>query len=277
MQPTNHFYDENAVRYQLVKTNPGEFVPNWLFVPGGPGADSSYFLTLIEFLTIPGNFWLIDLPANGSNISEKAPMNYDFDQWENCFISAVQKFENPIYVGHSFGAMFPLLFTELENILTGFIILNSSPCLWSEESAKCAQENNITALTEPLADYEKDPNPQTFKKALMACAPYYFPKNNLEAGKKLLESIPFNYLAPGWWFKKAAETNFTAKWIPQNVPTLILGASDDFITPFSLFERDIRFKRENIKLQKIENAGHFPWLEQPMLVKDSFRAFFEAL
>jgi len=67
METNNYFYDGNSVRYQLVKTNPGHIVYNWLFVPGGPGVDSNYFLTLIEELDVPGNFWLIDLPANGSN------------------------------------------------------------------------------------------------------------------------------------------------------------------------------------------------------------------
>lgn len=275
MKLNNYFFDENTVRYQLAKTNPGKFIPNWLFLPGGPGADSSYFLTLIEQLDIPGNFWLIDLPANGSNISDKTPLHYDFETWGNCLISAIQKFENPIYVGHSFGGMFPLLYTELEQLLKGFVILNSAPSLWSDEAAKYAKENNIPLLAQPMADFKNDPNPETFKTALLACAPYYFPERNLETGKKLLEKIPFNYLAPGWWFQKVVEINFTARWIPQHVPTLILGASHDFITPFTLFERDERFKRDNIILQKIENAGHFPWIEQPTRVKNSFQLFFE--
>ena len=43
MQPKfNYFYDDNHVRYNLVATN-GKEKLNWLFFPGGPGADSSYF------------------------------------------------------------------------------------------------------------------------------------------------------------------------------------------------------------------------------------------
>ena len=273
MAINNYFYDDNSVRYQLVKTNPGRIIYNWLFVPGGPGVDSSYFLTLIKELDVPGNFWLIDLPANGSNITDKINVNYDFDTWGDSLLSSIQKFQNPIYVGHSFSGMFPLLFTQLEQLLTGFVILNSAPSLWLEEAAKCAKENNIPLFTEPMAEFEKNPNSETFKKMLLACAPYYFPENNLEMGKKLLGSMTINYLATVWWLKKAHEENFDAKWIPKEVPTLILGASHDFITPYYLFENDARFQRENITIKRVQNAGHFPWLEQMAIVKEAFRAF----
>lgn len=272
METNNYFYDDNVVRYQLVKTNPGHIAYNWLFAPGGPGVDSSYFLTLIKELDVPGNFWLIDLPANGSNITAQINADYDFDTWGDCLLSSISKFQNPIYVGHSFSGMFPLLFPQLEELLKGFLILNAAPSLWLEEAAKCAKENNMPLLTEPLSEFEKNPNSETLKTFLLACAPYYFPENNLEMGKKLFEQMTVNYFAVSWWLKKAHEINFSARWIPQKVPTLILGASHDFITPYSLFENDIRFQRKNIVMSKIQNAGHFPWLEQMTIVKEAFSA-----
>lgn len=266
----NYFYDDNAVRYQLVKTNPGHTIYNWLFLPGGPGVDSNYFLTLINELDVPGNFWLIDLPTNGSNNTSQIDPNYNFDNWGDCLLSSIQKFQNPIYVGHSFSGMFPLLFTQLEQLLKGFIILNSAPCLWQEEAAKCAKENNLPLLNEPMAEFEKNPNSETLKTFLSSCASYYFPESNLEMGKKLFEQMTINHLAAAWWIRKVHEINFNAKWIPQEVPTFILGASHDFITPYSLFENDVRFQRKNITMKKIQNAGHFPWLEQMTIVKEAF-------
>lgn len=44
-------------------------------------------------------------------------------------------------------------------------------------------------------------------------------------------------------------------------------------TPFSLFEKDPRFVRKNIKMEKILEAGHFPWLEQISAVKKLFNSF----
>jgi pimeloyl-ACP methyl ester carboxylesterase len=275
MESKKYLYDDNFVRYQLVKTNPGTAIYNWLFVPGGPGADSSYLLSLTQELDLPGNFWLMDLPANGDNISNQINANYNFETWDDSFLHAVQKFPNLIYVGHSFGGMFPLLFPQLEPLLKGFIVLNASPSLWLEEAARCAKENNLPLLDEPLAELVKNPNQETFKTALLACAPYYFPKNSIEEGKKLLEKLPVNYFPASWWQKKAREINFNAKWIPQNVPTLILGAEFDFITPQSIFKKDKRFQRKNITITEIRNAGHFPWLEQPTSVKAAFDSFFK--
>ncbi|OGT24802.1 MAG: hypothetical protein A3I12_06935 [Gammaproteobacteria bacterium RIFCSPLOWO2_02_FULL_38_11] len=277
MKSNNYMYDSNLVRYKLAKSNPGNIIFNWLFIPGGPGADSSYFLSLINHLDIPGNFWLIDLPGNGNNISDNIPADFNFDSWDEYLISTIQKFENPIIVGHSFGGMFPLLFPILENLLKGFIILNSAPSLWLEEAAKCASEKNIPLLTEPMAAFEQSPNQETFKKALLASAPYYFPANNLENGIKLLNQLPFNYHAAVWWLKRASSMNFSARWIPENIPILIIGSSEDCITPITLFERDKRFSRKNIDIEKIQEAGHFPWLEQMEIVKGKFKSFIDKI
>jgi pimeloyl-ACP methyl ester carboxylesterase len=277
MDTSSYFYDDNSVRYKLVKSNPGPIVYNWLFVPGGPGVDSNYFLSLIEELDVPGNFWFIDLPANGTNITEQITADYDFETWGDCLISAIQKFDNPIYVGHSFGGQFPLLHPQLEHILKGFVILNTTPSLWMEEAARYAAENNVSVSVEPIMEFERNPTPDTLKSALLACAPFYFPEESLEKGKKLFEKMSINHLAAGWWLKKVQELNYNAKWIPQNIPTLILGASHDCITPYTLFENDTRFHRPNILMKKVQNAGHFPWLEQMDVVKASFNDFENAI
>lgn len=276
MNPNNQFFDVNSVRYQLVKSNPGTVIYNWLFLPGGAGADSSYFVNLIENLTVPGNFWLIDLPANGSNISAQAPADYDFDKWDAYFISAIEKFENPILVGHSFGGMFPLLFPQLETLLKGFIILNSAPTLWLEESDKLAKQKGIPSIDEPMAEFGNNPNADTFKTLLLACAPFYFPPASLAQGTELLNKITFNHYAAMWWFQRAHMTNFNAKWVPEKVKTLIVGATEDIITPLSLFENDVRFKRDNITIHSIQDAGHFPCTERMQAVVDEF-TFFETM
>jgi hypothetical protein len=58
----NYFYDKNQVRFNLISTRGKESV-NWLFFPGGPGADSSYLLDLVNILNLPGNVWLYEFFA----------------------------------------------------------------------------------------------------------------------------------------------------------------------------------------------------------------------
>ncbi len=264
----NYFYDDNHVRYNLVSTN-GKENFNWLFLPGGPGVDSSYFLDLLQVIQIPGNVWLIDLPGNGSHEVKQD----NFDTWMDIFLPTIRRFDNPILVGHSFGGELPLLFPALEDILSGLVLFNTSPCLWWEEAAARAKELNLPDLSLEMQIFIENPTQETFNQALLACAPYYFPEETLAIGKKMLSDLPVNFHAAVWWLRKAVEINFNAKWVPKNVPTLIIGAEFDAITPFSLFIKDGRFNRDNIVQHLIHNAGHFPWLEKPKEIKELFTNF----
>lgn len=271
---TSCFYDENFVRYRLVKSNPANYKPyNWLFLPGGPGADSCYYLSLIKHLDDLGNFWLIDFPTNGDNTQNNIDIDYDFNLWEGYLIPAIQRFEKPILVGQSFGGMFPLLFPKLEKILSGFIILNSAPRLWFAEAINYAKKNNVSTVSEAGIKFRERPTHETFKAALLANAHCHFPAKSIEAGKKMFEQLPFNYKAMLWWIKKVQDVNFDAKWIPQHVPTLIMGGTEDFVVPCCIFETDKRFQRNNIEIKTLQDAGHFLWIDQMATVKEVFNSF----
>ena len=271
----NYFWDENSVRYNLINfINDNRVAYNWLFLPGGPGLDSSYLKDLGTQLELPGNTWLIDLPNNGSNqISDV----YDYDSWFDLLLPIINKFPNAILVGQSFGGMFPLLFTQLENALKGLVILNSAPAGWQDESSRVAKEKNILTNDRELKEFSANSNNTTFKKLLLACAPYFFPNNTLEKGRQILANIEFNYHATAWWQKKVVDINFTAKWIPNKVNTLIIGGTEDCMTPPSIFLKDKRFARGNITHVIIENAGHMPWVEDMPAVKSAFDDFLQVL
>ncbi|MCB1114285.1 MAG: alpha/beta hydrolase [Chlamydiia bacterium] len=260
-------YDENNVRYQLVKETPAKAL-NWLFIPGGPGGDSSYLKSLVDILPLEGKVWLIDLPGNGSN--ENDSFGDDFDRWIDIFPEVIERFENPVIVGHSFGGMFPLMFPELEKKLKGFVILNSAPSLWMEEAVKYAGQFDLPDISESMQAFVQEPCQKTFDRALDACMPYYFPKETLDLGRSLLKPIPFRYQPAVWWQTKAVELNFSAKWVPEKVPTRIVSGKYDCITPHTLFDKDKRFKRDNIEYSHFDNAGHVPWLENPEGVKQVF-------
>ena len=229
-------------------------------------------MSLIDLLELPGNVWLVDLPGNGDN-TQNIPAEFDFDTWFPTFQSVIPKFKNPILVGHSFGGMFPLCFPELENELKGFVILNSAPCLPMEEAVAYAKNYDVPDLTKEMEAFVLNPNNDTFRDALNACLPYYFPKQTLELGKALLANVPFQFMPAVWWQRKAVEMQFSAKWIPENIPTLILSGTYDCIVPHYLFERDLRFQRKNIEMKNIEEGGHMPWIENPEVVKAAFEKF----
>lgn len=272
---SNYTYDESGIRYELYQSN-GNHTYNWLFFPGGPGADSRYLKSLIDLLDLPGDIWLIDLPGNGDNLNTISE-SYDYDEWYNIFMPMVKKFNNPVFVGHSFGGMFPLMFPELEKYLKGFVILNSAPSLWLKEAVAYSQQFSLPDLTSEMQAFIEKPNQQTFEIALDACMPYYFPKESLEKGRAFLKDVPCHYKPAVWWQRKVIEINFSATWIPQNLPVWIVGAKFDCICPYTLFEKDKRFNRPNITRLFVKNGGHLPWIESPKIIQQEFKQFVKRL
>jgi len=272
----HYFYDANHVRYELVATHGGQPY-NWIFLPGGPGVDSSYLRTLVECLDVPGNVWLLDLPENGSN-RESTSGNYQFDLWFDVFVPAIQRFENPILVGHSFGATFPLFFPELESVLKGFISINGTPCPWQEEAVSYAKQFNLPDFSKEIQAFINQPNDLTCKEALLACMPYYCPPRTLEAGTAILLQARFNYIPALWWLKRVGEPNFWSNmWVPERVPVLIIGATYDCMCPYYLFQRDQRYQKPNITMIHLQEAGHMPWLESPEALQEAFADFVRRL
>lgn len=265
----NYLYDKDQVRYELYQTNAGKNY-NWLFFPGGPGGDSCYLRTLVDVLQLPGNVWLIDLPGNGSHACDSFSK---FDLWFDYFPRVIRQFVNPVIVGHSFGGMLPLIYPELESILKGCVILNAAPVSPYEEAAVYAKQFKLPQITEDMQKFVLNPSQATFMAALDTCMPYYFPAETLEKGRELFLQVPFNYHAAVWGQVKMAEGKLIAQWIPEEIPTLIVGGKYDCICPFSLYTKDQRFHRDNIELLFIENAGHCPWLENPKAMREAFERF----
>ena len=269
-----YLFDEHRIRYQLVVQNPeGEKTLNWLFIPGGPGCDSSSLLDLAQMLELPGNVWLIDFPGNGSN-TEGISADYDYNEWFDLMIPMVKRFENPVIVGASWGGIISLLTPELENHLVGFVALNTTPKLWLEAAAQCAKKHNLPNLDLQMQMFIQHPSQETFDKTLDACIPYWFYKKELlEERANWCHSIAFSFRPAMWGLDKLVSSNYSATWIPEKVPTLILGSEFDWMTPFELFQNDPRFLRDNIEFCEVKEAGHFSWIDNPSEVKAAFEKF----
>lgn len=158
-----------------------------------------------------------------------------------------------------------------------FVILNAAPALWLEEEVAYSKQFDLPDLSKEMKEFTLNPNRETFKAALNACMPYYFPQKTIEKGRRLLSQVPFPYEPAVWWQRKAIELNFSAKWIPQKIPTLIIGSKYDCICPFSLFDKDKRFSRPNVELLFVEDAGHMIWVENPLAARDAFKRIISRL
>ncbi len=226
-------------------------------------------LTLVKILNLPGSVWLVDLPGNGDN---EVVQPYDYNEWFKIFVPMVKKFEHPIVVGHSFGAMMPLMLPELEDLLDGFVIMHSSPALWFTQSAKARQKFNIPDCPERQV-FLNSPSQMTFQALMSAQVPTFFTPEAFEKGRAMFNAFPYPYHVAQTLLTILKNLPYEAKWIPQKVRTLIIGGERDYIHPHCLFSEDARLDRPNIKKIEIKGAGHWSWIEQPDVVKSLFEEF----
>ena len=270
----NYLWTESKARLSFLHANAGKNY-NWLFLPGGPGLGSESLNGLADILHLPGNVWHVDFPGDGSNTTENDE-EY-FSHWSQALIEAVSALPNVILVAHSSGGMFALATPALENIIVGLVLMDSAPSsAWQQFFSLYVKENPLVEAEKLQLLYAESPSNEILKKLTIACAPYFSTAKSSQQITSLLESLPFNYKTNLWAAKNFDET-YKAKWAPQAIPTLIFAGDQDHITPLKLFLASHEFQRENILIREIENASHFPWIDNPGQVRQIFDEFVQTL
>jgi pimeloyl-ACP methyl ester carboxylesterase len=185
---------------------------NWLFLPGGPGLGSEVLAPLTEILNLPGTIWHFDLPGDGSNLGS-------IECWSQAIIEAATALENVIFVGHSSGGLFLQAVPELEKILKGLVLLDTSPDrTWQDEFAKKALQYPLPEADKLAQEYLNNPSDESLKRYVLASAPHFFTTLGLEKGIKSLENLPYDYNAIQWT-RENFDPTYETKWIPQQIPT----------------------------------------------------------
>jgi len=266
----NYLWTQSRARLHLVRETPGDF--NWLFLPGGPGLGSESLNDLIGILALPGAIWQVDLPGDGSNIKKA-----QFQDWSAALFEATEALDNVILVAHSAGGMFALANAQLQETLTGLILMNTAPdSSWQQDFTIYVKTNPLPAAMKWQNIYESHPSDENLKEFTAACVAYAFTERNYTKAVQLIRSLPINHQAYEW----AAENfhpSYQAQWVPKNIPVLIFAGELDRITPVQLFKNTKEFNRPNILIQDIQNAAHYPWLDNPEQVRQLFREYCQRL
>lgn len=244
---------------------------NWVFLPGGPGLGSESLASLTSLLPLPGSIWHLDLPGDGSNTTLDDV--HSFANWSKSLIEACSAMEKVILVAHSSGGMFALATPELEANLSGLVLMDSAPNAdWQNHFMQYINSNPIPELQRLQKIYDENPSNDLFKELTLASAPSFSIPENLDKITELLSSLPFSYTTHRWTAHNFHRT-YQAKWVPQQIPTLIFSGAHDHLTPLTLFSEAKQFQRQNIYIREIENASHFPWIDNPEQVKQVFAEY----
>ncbi len=257
---SKYLWTSLKARLHYIKSREGKPF-NWVFLPGGPGLGSESLADLTSLLQLPGTIWHLDLPGDGSNITEDN--SHYFSHWSDALVEAVASLDKVILVAHSTGGMYALATAKLEGALTGLVLMDSAPdASWQKIFMDYVKRNPIDVLEKLHEKYLDHPNNDTLKKMTIASAPYLFTPAGLTKDLSFLETLPFNYQTCDW-SAQYFDGDYKFQWIPETIPALIFAGESDQITPLKLFRDSIGFQRDNIVIREISAAGHFPWIDNP--------------
>lgn len=269
-----YIWTNHKARLQLIKSRPGANF-NWLFLPGGPGLGSESLQMLTSNLNVPGTIWHVDLPGDGSNNTPDDEMY--FSRWSQALFEAVSALNNVILVAHSTGGMYVLSSPKLEKKIIGLVLMDSAPdASWLKEFTQYAMTHPIKQAQTLQALYVKKPSNALLKKLTIASASYSFNKTSLHKGVSILKTLPFNYKVCEW-SAKHFDQKYKAKWVPKNMPTLILAGEKDQIIPLKFFIKSRKFRRKNIIFRSVKGAGHYPWVENMKQIDRIFHQYAQLL
>lgn len=270
----NYLWTNLKTRLNLIKSNPGQSY-NWLFIAGGPGLGSESLANLTNILELPGTIWHLDLPGDGSNVLENP--EYYFERWTEALVEAVGALDKVIIAGHSMGGMYTLASPKLKEMLHGLVLMDSAPdASWQQSFIEFSKKKNLPEVDRLQKIYANNKTNENIKNLILASLTYCFTPEGLTKDLSFFEHLPYNFEACEWSDKNFDKT-YKAAWIPDNIPTLIFAGDQDGITPLTIFQQAKDFKKENIKIYSIQNAGHFPWIENPVQVKKLFEEYVRSL
>ncbi|MEO8857480.1 MAG: alpha/beta hydrolase [Burkholderiaceae bacterium] len=245
---------------------------NWLLLPGGPGLGSESLQELADALDVPGSLWLVDLPGDGSNIARAD--DDPFAQWPQVLVEAAQAFSDAIFVGHSTGGMYLLATAQLRGLIRGLALLDTAAdCSWHAQFVEMTRNHPLPTFEHAASAYEQDPSVANLMRLAVASAEWNFTPKALDAGRALLARLPYNGEAVAW-----SEANFDhsykAAWWPNDIPVLRLWGDCDHIVSQQSWDA-AEYATANVMTRVILDAGHFPWIDNPVAVKDAFNEFVE--
>ncbi|MFW3112506.1 hypothetical protein MHAE_01915 [Mycobacterium haemophilum DSM 44634] len=249
---------------------------NWLFLPGGPGIGSQSLHELVDAVAAPGCSWMVDLPGDGSNINAPGAPVDPYSLWPQVLLEAAQAVAHPVFVGHSTGGHYLLSVPALDACLAGLVLISSAPdASWLPVFEQMTRDNPLPGVEQASARYESDPTNERLRILAIESAPWNFTSHSMVQGAEILARMPYNSQAVQW---SAAhfDRGYQLAWWPTQLPTLIVSGSADRIVTQTLWQ-DKRFGTPNTTWCVIDEAGHFPWIEQPTAVHDAFAALAERI
>jgi pimeloyl-ACP methyl ester carboxylesterase len=157
----------------------------------------------------------------------------------------------------------------LADHVVGLALLSTAPdAAWRSHYIATTQSQPLPAFDAALKAYEADRSNETLRDLTAASAEWNFPPGSLDAGRALLQRMPYNLDAVEW-SDANFDNDYVSSWWPKTLPVLIAAGADDCIVGQSGWD-DPKFLGANVIRRRIPGAGHFPWIDNPQAVRAAF-------
>jgi len=235
--------------------------PTLVLVHGGPGGyDHSYFKPYFAHLAREMQVVYLDLRDHGRS-ARQDPAQWNFETCADdvrCFCDAVG-IASPIVLGHSMGGFVAMLYGARHPGHARALILQSTMARFDlerlVEGFRVVAGDEVSELAR--RDYGGDVvNDAQWAQVFAAFGPHVPSRDELarRSGNPALG-------APG--MERMRQLNVVSQLARITCPVLVCVGTLDPVTPVAAAREIIDALPRSGRLEIIENAGHFPWLDCP--------------
>ncbi len=180
-------------------------------------------------------------------------------------------------MGHSQGAIIVLNYASMyPDRVMGMILVDApvgDTSTDGERLKRMYRREGEPWFEEAMKQWYKQPQTQeefdAYMKAIMPF--FFFSIENLKWRQEVFDRTSLSFHAHQGQ-QHSEDDYLLARFSKLNIPTLILVGNDDFVCPPAAAQL-LHCEIPHSSLCVIENAGHFPWLEQPVSFFESIRRF----
>ena len=245
---------------------------------GGPGNDHSYFRPWIDPLSEVAQLVFID--QRGSGRSGRAPEEtYTIEQNADD-AEELRKYlglEKIVFLGHSYGGMVAQVFaTRHLSSLSKLILSNTTPSsqFWEEAQAiadKVATPEQL-AVVNDLFDGTIS-SQEEFDAWWATCQPMYYHRPDQASIDSLGARQKGSFEVASYMMANAIPSYDVRERLAElAVPTLVMGASYDWVTPPTQSEQIVA-ALPSAEYVLFEDSGHMPFIEENELYLSTVEKF----
>jgi proline iminopeptidase len=254
-----------------------------LMMHGGPGLDHTIFRPWLDPLGEQAELIYYDHRGNGRSTRPATMERVTHETWavDADMLRSYLGFEKIILFGHSYGGFLAQEYAlRFGHHLAGLILCNTAPIfdympIIQANAAARGTPDALVALSEVFGRAMNDD--RDLRTIWMRLLPLYFKRYDSNIGKAMDAATSYSAAA---WNQASANClprfNTLARLKEITAPTLVLGGSDDWLTPAEQSRR-IYDELPNAELTLFENSGHFPYIEETDKFVETVRSWLSTL